>query len=268
MAGSMTDAVNRMLRPIAGRVQMMIGRAVIAAIADDQQAQALQIELMADEVQDGVERFQGYGFTSHPHPGAEAVVAFVGGTRSHGIVVQVEDRRYRMKALAEGEVALFDDLGQVVHLKRDRIAIASPMKVTIDAPEIAATGETVTVDADTVTVTAEAAAINATSVGVTAETVSVDATDVTVTTQTAAIGATSATLTAQTVAVDATEVNVTADTVSIDADSVDVTAETATIESGDVRLGGAGGQPVARVGDDVDLGTGKIISGSGVVTAE
>lgn len=198
MAGSMADVVNRMLRPIAGRVQMMIGRAVIAAIADDRQAQALQLELLTDEVQDGVERFQGYGFTSHPHPGAEALVAFVGGTRSHGVVVQVEDRRYRLKNLAPGEVALFDDLGQAVHLKRDRIAIESPLKVSIDAPEVA----------------------------------------------------------------------VIADSATVDADTVDVTAETVAIESGDVRLGGAGGQPVARVGDDVDLATGKILTGSGVVTAE
>lgn len=198
MAGSMADAVNRMLGPLAGRVQMMIGRAVIAAIADDAKAQALQLELLTDEVHDGVERFQGYGFTSHPHPGAEALVAFVGGTRSHGVVVQVEDRRYRLKNIAAGEVAIFDDLGQAVHLKRDGIAIASGLKVTVDAPEVAVTGDAVTVDADT----------------------------------------------------------------------VDVTAETVTIESGTIRLGGAGGQPVARVGDDVDLGTGKIISGSGVVTAE
>jgi phage baseplate assembly protein V len=194
----MSDMISRALRPIAGRLQMMIGRGVVSAADDAPQAQALQIELLADEVQDGVERFQGYGFTSHPHPGAEAVVVAVGGTRSHVIVVQVEDRRYRLKNLAPGEVALFDDLGQVIHLKRDGIAIASPLKVSIDAPEIAVTGDTVTVDADT----------------------------------------------------------------------VDVAAETVTIESGAVRLGGAGGQPVARVGDDVDLGTGKIISGSSQVTAE
>lgn len=194
----MMEAIRRATASMAGRIELMVGRAVIAAVNDGAQAQALQVELLADEVQDGVERFQGYGFTSHPHPGAEALAVCVGGTRSHMIVVQVEDRRYRLKNLAEGEVALFDDLGQVVHLKRDGIAIESPLKVTIDAPEIAVTGETVTVDAET----------------------------------------------------------------------VEVTAETATIESGAIRLGGAGGQPVARVGDDVDLGTGKIISGSGVVTAE
>lgn len=180
----MMEAVRRAMAPLAGRIELMIGRAVIAAVNDGAQAQALQLELLADEVQDGVERFQGYGFTSHPHPGAEALVAFVGGTRSHGVVVQVEDRRYRVRSLAEGEVAIFDDLDQVVVLKRDGIRIESPNKVTVEAPE------------------------------------------------------------------------------------VEVIAETVTVESNDIRLGGAGGAKVARIGDDVDLGTGKIISGSDKVTAE
>lgn len=170
--------------PLAGRIAMMIGRATIERTDDARQAQELQVELLADEVQDGVERFQGYGFTSVPHPGAEALVAFVGGLRSRGVVVQVEDRRYRLTALAAGEVAIFDDQGQKIVLKRNGIRIESDFKVDIDAPE------------------------------------------------------------------------------------VNVTADSVTIDSGDIGLGGAGGQPVARVGDDVDLGTGKIISGSDVVRAE
>lgn len=185
------DAVSRATAALAGRIRLMLSRATISAVDDAPQAQAVQIELLADEVQDAAERLQDYGFTSHPKPGAEAVVAFIGGTRSHAIVLKVEDRRYRLKALAEGEVAIFDDQGQKLHLKRDGIAIESHLKVTIDAPDVEVT-----------------------------------------------------------------------------ADTVDVTADTVTVDSSDIRLGGAGGAKVARVGDDVDLGTGKIISGSDVVTAE
>ena len=173
----------REMAPLAGRVSMMIGRAVIEAVDDAPQAQELQVALLADELQDGVERFQGYGFTSVPHPGAEALVLSVGGLRSHAIVVQVEDRRYRLKALAPGEVAIFDDQGQKIVLKRDGIRMESPFKVEVAAPD------------------------------------------------------------------------------------VKVTADRAKIDAGSVDLGGAGGQPVARVGDSVDLGTGKIVSGSDVVKA-
>jgi phage baseplate assembly protein V len=123
-------------RPLARRIAMMIARAVITTVNDQTKAQSLQITLLADEVSDDVERLQNYGMTSVPKPGAEAVTVFVGGDRSHGLVIAVEDRRYRLKGLAEGEVALYDDLGQVVHLKRDGVLIESPSKIEVKAPTV------------------------------------------------------------------------------------------------------------------------------------
>lgn len=49
--------------------------------------------------------------------------------------------------------------------------------------------------------------------------------------------------------------------------SVTINTETANIIATTVNIGGEGGQPVARVGDSVDLQTAKIISGSSVVKA-
>lgn len=141
--------------PIAGRVRMMLARGVIAAVDDDTSAQSLQVELLADEVHDGVERMGGYGFTAHPHPGAEVMAMFPGGTRSHGIVVAVEDRRYRLKSLKPGEVALYDDIGQVVHLTRDGIRIASDKDVTIEAKKLTIEAETIVAEADSVKITAD-----------------------------------------------------------------------------------------------------------------
>ncbi len=48
---------------------------------------------------------------------------------------------------------------------------------------------------------------------------------------------------------------------------VTVQADHVTVTSGDVELGASGGQAVARVGDSVDLSTGKILTGSGKVKA-
>ena len=168
--------LNRLLQPLQGRIQMMIGRAVILAANDALKAQGLQVELLDGEVQDGIEHFQHYGLTSVPLSGAEAVVAFVGGLRSHGICIGTVDRRFRLIGLQPGEVALHDDQGQKVHLTRDGIVIETDKPVTVRSPEVL-----------------------------------------------------------------------------IEADALD--------------LGAAGGQPVARVGDDVNLSTGKIISGSAKVKA-
>lgn len=125
------SAFERALKPLQNRLQMMIGRAVIAAIDDATLLQTLQIELAADEAQDGVEHFQPYGLAYHPLPGAEAIALGVGGLRSHAVVLTVADRRYRLKGLQAGEVALYDDLGQSIHLTRDGIVVTSPLGVRV-----------------------------------------------------------------------------------------------------------------------------------------
>lgn len=129
------NAARQMMASLEGRVRLMLGRAIVRLIDDSAQAQELQLELLSDETQDGVERFQNYGFTAHPHPEAEALVAFVGGLRSHAVAIVVEDRRYRLTGLAQGEVALFDDLGNVVKLGREAIEVVAVSKVTVAAPD-------------------------------------------------------------------------------------------------------------------------------------
>jgi phage gp45-like len=106
--------VRKLLAPLQRRVQLMARRAVLQIIDDTQTAQTLQITLGADELRDDAERFQGYGFTSVPASGAEAVVLAIGGSSDHPVVVAVEDRRYRPTGLAEGEVALYT----LAHAKR------------------------------------------------------------------------------------------------------------------------------------------------------
>lgn len=138
------------MKALQHRVQMMIGRCVIAAINDDPKCQELQVELLADETIDAVEHFQGYGLSAHPRAGAEGVALSVGGLRSHAIVLAVGDRRYRMTGLAEGEVALHDDQGQSVHLTRDGIVITGK-KLTVEVDDaIELTGASFKVTADTV----------------------------------------------------------------------------------------------------------------------
>lgn len=138
-AASFNRATQVMRRRIAG----MVGRAVLTAIDDGEGIQLVQLDGLADETHDGVERMQDYGFTSVPLPGAEAAVVFAGGVRSHGLVVAVGDRRYRLKGLQAGEVAIYDDQGQKVHLTRDGIVIETTKPLTISA-------ESVLIEADTV----------------------------------------------------------------------------------------------------------------------
>jgi phage baseplate assembly protein V len=147
--------MERILQSIQHRVMLTVGRAVIRKINDDPKLQSVQAELLKGELRDNLERFQQYGFTSVPHPGAEGVAVFVGGNRDHGLLVCVDDRRYRLKGMQGGEVALYTDEGDKVHLKRNReievitqtlkitcetATVEASEKVTIDTPETEITG--------------------------------------------------------------------------------------------------------------------------------
>lgn len=136
----MISTIKHLLNPLQRRVALMVSRAVVVLVNDALKMQGVQINLLAGVTRDGVERFQNYGFTSNPHPGAEAIVVSVGGNQDHGIAIVVDDRRYRLVGLAEGEAALYDDLGQKVHLTRNGIVIRSTMPITLDAPTVHAMG--------------------------------------------------------------------------------------------------------------------------------
>jgi phage baseplate assembly protein V len=101
------------------RISLMVGRCVLSAAADDKTLfQTLQVDALAGETLSELERFQNYGFTSVPFEGSEACVVFPQGNRDHGLVIAVDDRRYRLVGLKEGEVAMYTDEGDKIHIKR------------------------------------------------------------------------------------------------------------------------------------------------------
>src|SRR5215475_5225602 len=105
---------------LSRRVAMTATRGRMSLVDDKKKLQQVQVELLADETKDGVERFQQYGFTSVPLEGAEALVIFLGGGRDHGIVHAIDDRRYRLTDLKPGDVAIYTDEGTKIVLTRDR----------------------------------------------------------------------------------------------------------------------------------------------------
>ena len=115
----MVKTINHLMGPMARRVRLMVSRGVIAVVNDALKEQGVQVSLLAEEVRD-CERYQEYGFTSVPLPGAEAITVCVGGSRDHAVVIATGDRRYRLKGLQGGEVALYDDQGQAIKLGRNK----------------------------------------------------------------------------------------------------------------------------------------------------
>ena len=109
-----------------------IGKRVNSAPA----VQLVQGEALSGEQLQAAELMQQYGFTSKPPAGFMYVAVPVGGKTAHSIIVATEHGTYRLKNLADGEIAIYDDLGQKVHLKRDRILVETPFTFEVIADKI------------------------------------------------------------------------------------------------------------------------------------
>jgi len=131
------------------KLMNVLTRGVVALANSASKLQTLQMRLTAGEVKDGMEHLEPYGFTSCPHAGAEALAGFMGGDRSHGVVIVVSDRRYRIQELEPGEVAIYTDEGDKVHFKRGRVIAVETVTLNITAtdsvnfntPKITQTGQ-------------------------------------------------------------------------------------------------------------------------------
>jgi phage baseplate assembly protein V len=134
-----------MTAPLERRVMNLVARGRVRAVSDSATLQRLQVEAFTDEVMDKIERLQEYGFTSVPLDGAECVLVFLGGNRSHGVVVATDDRRTRLKDLASGDVALWNAGGAKLVLKN----ATKDLEGTIDKLKLQnATGDFVAVLSD------------------------------------------------------------------------------------------------------------------------
>jgi phage baseplate assembly protein V len=141
--------LTRLMRPMVNRLRLLVARGIITFIDPSGGLQRLQTELLKDELRDGLEQFEGYGFTAHPPRGLEALVLFLGGDRSHGVVVAVGDRKFRLKGLEEGEVALYTDEGDKLIFRRGRtleietmtLTVSAGTKVRFNTPQLEVTGE-------------------------------------------------------------------------------------------------------------------------------
>lgn len=136
-------AIEAYFNRLIQRINSLFSRGEITLVNDSKKIQSTQVKINEDDVLDRVERFQDYGFTSNPKPGAEAVIIFQGGKRSNSLILKVDDRRYRIQNLESGEVAIYTDEGDKIHFKRGKkidietseLTINSSAKVVVNTSE-------------------------------------------------------------------------------------------------------------------------------------
>lgn len=92
-------------------------------------------EGLAGEELSDMELFQQFGFTSTPPKGTQLIVIPLGGRTSAAIVVATEHGTYRFKLDADGEAALYNQWGDVIHLRQDRkIHVKAAAEVMVETP--------------------------------------------------------------------------------------------------------------------------------------
>jgi phage gp45-like len=133
-----------MIDHIHQRALSAAARAYIAALDDGGPIQMAQATFLNGETFARVARLQNYGFTALPHaPNIDGVGAFLLGKRSLPIIIAVDDRRYRVKGLAYGEVCIYTDLGQQLYLSRAGTVVkGGGLPITIqDTPSVTIQGD-------------------------------------------------------------------------------------------------------------------------------
>lgn len=126
---------HRLLSPLYRRMATMIGRCILSALDSSSGVQNASVTIMADEEMKGVEYMEPYGFTSAPLQGAEGVVLNVSSRRGSCVVVSLGNRKFRLKGLKSGEVALYTDEGDKLVFERGKTVRLTTQKLIMDVAE-------------------------------------------------------------------------------------------------------------------------------------
>ena len=101
----------------ARRVLMALARGLITTVNDAGGVQIMQVKLNALETGDNRQRMAEFGLTSNPPTtNSDAIVLFLGGDRSNGVVVATGHQPSRPKNLAPGETMLYSQDGKYVYM--------------------------------------------------------------------------------------------------------------------------------------------------------
>ncbi|HBU6155981.1 TPA: phage baseplate assembly protein, partial [Klebsiella variicola] len=104
----------RSFAELGRRLRLMVDRALVRIVTDSLGRQNLQVQSLADETNDDVERFQNYGFSSVPPAGSEAIVVAVGGRRGGMVAIAVEDKGSRPRGGEESDVVIYHQEGHII----------------------------------------------------------------------------------------------------------------------------------------------------------
>ena len=134
------------------------------------QTQHCQVKTAAGEILNDVAFLEPYGFTAKPKKKSETLIFNVNGNKFNNVVLNIGSRELRFKELSDGEVAMYDDSGNLLHFKNGGIIdLKAPATMNQTAQTINISGttavnvktKTLIAEADSVSVKAKIATVDA-----------------------------------------------------------------------------------------------------------
>lgn len=114
-------------KEVDGRVNRLLDsvrkpfRALIKRVNASTPTAKIQVDGLSGETGQDFELMQSFGFTSNPPVDTQAVVLALGGKTSHSVIIATENGAYRVKSLQSGEVAIYNQDGAQITLKKGKI---------------------------------------------------------------------------------------------------------------------------------------------------
>lgn len=148
--------ISQWAKKALSRIRNILSRGILTNVTQSKTPTA-KVQLLDDEIYDGIEFAQDFGFISYPpiDGTTEIISAFIGGVREHGTILKAFNKTKSFKVvnpnvtLASGDVVLYNTITDTyIYLKADgTIKIKSATSITLDAPSVVITGN-LTVDGD------------------------------------------------------------------------------------------------------------------------
>ncbi|MGU3475634.1 phage baseplate assembly protein domain-containing protein [Methylobacterium sp. D48H] len=119
----------------ARRSYLGVSRATIIEADDKPKMQEVTVRARFGEQFSNVEAWGHYGISYVPLPPdkdgeAEVLIAYLGGSPDHPVVIGVADRRHRPKDMKPGDVAFHDHRGSLSTFTKDGITHRTPLTIT------------------------------------------------------------------------------------------------------------------------------------------
>lgn len=156
------ELFNKLIKPRDDRLNNL-SRLGKVLLVKDGNTQSLQAQTANNEIADNVKFIESYGFTAKPKPNSECVLLNLQGNAGNVVALVIGNREFRFKTLKDGEVAMYDDSGNLLHFKNGgNIDFQAPATINQTAPTIIIKGaNNVTVETQTAMIKAQTATIDA-----------------------------------------------------------------------------------------------------------